>query len=127
MSRSTFLLISAILAGLMGLYLGLVPGSALQGFGVAVSPDTLNLARGLGGLIFSTAVLSFLVRNHGDGETLAAVLLYIVIAHAIGLLVDIPGLANGSLQFAKVAPGYVFHLLLGGGALWFWLKMRRPA
>jgi hypothetical protein len=127
MKRSIFLLIVALLGFLFGLFLLLLPGQAAEGFGFTSSPQTDILFRAMGGMIFGTGLLNFMVRSHPDSPTLAAVLWFNVSAHGLGLLVDMIGISDGTMELSKIAVGQVVHVFVILGSIMYLMLMRRSA
>jgi hypothetical protein len=123
MKRSTFLLITALLAGLFGCMMLLMPAQAAGNFGFSADPMSSLLIRSIGGMILSKGVLSFLVRNHGDSMTLRAVLLFNVLVHTLALIIDLSGVAQGVLSMDKIAVGIITHLFIGIGSLIYMMKI----
>ena len=124
MKRSTFLLIVAILAFLFGCMMLFAPAKALEGFGLVPDPLSSFLMQLVGSFILSMGILNFRVRTHGDSLTLRSVLLFNVLAHAIGMIIDCLGIAQGIMLFAKVIPGLVVHVFVGIGSLIYMMRMK---
>lgn len=124
MKRSLFFWITAILALLFGGLMFLTPQGAAQAFTLPPSPGTDVLFRILGATLLGLAVLNFLVRNHGDSETLAAVLWANVAVHGFGLIADIGSVVTGTLSVSSIALGVIVHLFVGIGSLIYATRMR---
>lgn len=124
MSRSLFFWITAILALLFGGLMFLSPGTAASSFGLDQSPGTDVLFRVLGATLLSLALLNFLVRNHADSETLAAVLWANVATHGLGLIADVASVVAGPLKPSAIAFGVIVHLFVGIGSLIYAMRMR---
>ena len=124
MKRSTFFLITAILAFIFAAMMLLVPGTAAEGFGMAPTPETNLLFRSLGGMLLSASILNFLVRNHRDSDTLKAVLMFNVALNLLGMLSDVPGIIEGILPFGKVVPGHIVHLFIIIGSFIYLRKIK---
>jgi hypothetical protein len=78
----------------------------------------------LGATLLGIALLNFLVRNHADSETLAAVLWTNVAVHGLGLIADISSVVAGRLTVSSVAFGVIVHLFVGIGSLIYATRMR---
>ena len=124
MKRSTFLLITAIIALIFGGMMLLVPDKASEGFGLVATPESNLLFRSLGGLILGSGVLNFLVRAHEDSKTLQAVLIFNVVFHAISMANDFLGAYQGILRFDKIIPGQSVHLFIGIGSIIYLMRMK---
>ena len=124
MKRSTFFLITAILAFLFGGLMLLAAPNAADGFGLSPSPEVYFLLRFLGGMLVSMGIVNLVVRSHEDSATLKAVLLMNIAVHVLGMLNDIMGAAGGVLPFGKVVPGFITHFFVGIGSAFYYVKMK---
>ena len=124
MKRSLFFLITAILALLFGGLMFLSPPGAASAFGLEQSAATDVVFRILGGTLLALALLNFLVRNHADSETLAAVLWANVATHGLGLIADITAVVAGPLKPSAIVLGVIVHLFVGIGSLIYATRMR---
>jgi hypothetical protein len=124
MKRSLFFWITAILALLFGGLMFITPPGAAQTFGLAESTAGDVVFRILGATLLGIALLNFLVRNHADSETLAAVLWTNVAVHGLGLIADISSVVAGRLTVSSVAFGVIVHLFVGIGSLIYATRMR---
>lgn len=125
MKRSIFFLIIAVLNGFMGAFMTIAPASAAETFGMAVSPHLVSMMRSLGTVLLSLGVLDFLVRNEEDSSALRAVLIFNLLGHGLGLFFGILDVAQGIIEFAKVAPGLTVPLLGTLGSLFYLMKMKK--
>ena len=126
MKRSTFLLIAAILAFLFAALMLATPQAAADGVGMAATPETSLLFRSIGGMLLSVGLLNLMVRNHGDSNTLRAVLIFNIVLNFMGMVSDVPGFVGGFLSFSKVLPGHIVHLFIIVGSFIYW-KNTRPS
>jgi hypothetical protein len=124
MKRSIFLLIVALLGFFFGLFLLLLPAQAGEGFGFTSSPQADVLFRAMGGLIFSTGLLNFMVRSHPDSPTIAAVLWFNVAAHGLGLIIDMISVSDGTMELSKIAVGQIVHVFVILGSVIHLMRMR---
>lgn len=124
MKRSTFLLVTAILAALIGFMSLFFPSQMAEGFGVTATPMILLLSRELGVFNLCTGGLNFLVRHHGDSKTLKAVLLYNLVYHAIMLVVNAYSLYQGAFTIGQAVLPVVFHVFIGIGSYWYGTRMK---
>jgi hypothetical protein len=102
----------------------LSPSGAASAFTLPQSPGTDVLFRILGATLLALALLNFLVRNHANSETLAAVLWANVATHGLGLIADISSVVVGPLQVSSIALGVIVHLFVGIGSLIYATRMR---
>jgi len=124
MSRSVFLLLTAIVALLVGGMMSLAPDKAAETFGMTYSPEIGIVFRWLGVTVISSGVLNFVVRKDSDTSTLKAILIFTGAVHALSLLVDIIGIGQGILSFGKLIPGMVAHSLVTIGCVFYTLKIK---
>ena len=124
MKRSTFLLVTAILAAPIGFMSLFFPDQMAAGFGVTATPMILLLSRELGVFNLCTGGLNFLVRHHGDSKTLKAVLVYNLVYHATMLLVNVYSLTQGAFTAGQAVLPMVFHLFIGIGSYYYISRMK---
>ncbi len=127
MKRSHFLLIIAVLNGALALFMTLAPAKAAEVFGIANSPHTTTLLRGIGTLILSLSVLNFLVRNEPDSPAFRAVLIANLIGAGLGVVFNVMDMVNGVTEIAKVAPGTAVPLITTVASLYYLMKMKKTA
>ena len=127
MKRSTFLLIAAIIATLIGGMSLFSPGKMAEGFGVTPTPMIIFLARELGVLNLCLGVLNFLVRNDTDSKTLKAIFIFNFAYHLIMVPVNLFGISQGIFTFAQAILPLVFHFLMGIGSFIYLSKMKTSA
>ena len=125
MSRSLFFLIIAVVGLVFSVALLLVPSTVAQSVGLSGSAETAFLFRALGAVLLSVTLANFLVRNHPDSPTLAAVLWMNIAAHVLSIMVDLVGQAQGLVTMAHSAPGLVVHLVIALGA-YFYIRRMNP-
>ncbi len=123
MKRSIFFTIIAVLSGFFGLFMSLATSTAAEGFGMEASPQYISLMRSFGLMLFSTAVLAFLVRNDSDSKTMKSVLIFNVLGNGLGVLAGVYSVMQGTFEFAKIAPGLCVPLIGTIGFLIYLLKM----
>jgi hypothetical protein len=124
MKRSYFFIANAVVALFFCLMLAFLPVQAAVGFGLQPTGEVIALFRALAGLILSVGLLSWLVRNEPDSSLLGTVLLFLAAVHALAIVADQWSVAAGHLQFSKILPGQIPHLLLFLGALYYWRKLK---
>lgn len=124
MKRSTFLIIIAVLNGLMGLLLMFGTSAASVQFGMAENDQTIALLRNLGTILFSLGVLDFMVRNESDSYPMMAILLFNLIGPGLGIVTALLDVASGAIEFAKVGPSLIVPLIGTSGSLVYLTKMK---
>ena len=124
MKRSTFLLISSILAFVFGIMMFFLPGLAAKFLGILSTPGAMSLLRGMGGLIIGSGAINFLLRNYQDTNALKALLIANIVTHLLGLSADILGVLDGVLTTLKIVPVEMTHLFVGAGSFICLLKLK---
>ena len=104
--------------------MSLATSTAAEGFGMEASPQYHALMRSFGLMLFSTAVLAFLVRNDPDSKTMRSVVIFNVLGNGLGVLAGIYSIMQGTFEFAKVAPGLLVPTIGTIGFLIYLLKMK---
>ncbi|HTB52777.1 MAG TPA: hypothetical protein VK718_08375 [Ferruginibacter sp.] len=125
MKRSTFLLITALLSFAFGAMMFFLPAAAANFLGIATSPATTSVLRGMGGLIIGTGTMNFLIYNNNNPATIMMVLLTNIITHILGISADVLGIMSGALLPIKMAPVEIVHLFIGIGS-WICLLRFKP-
>lgn len=126
MKRSTFLTITAVIAGLFGGMMMIAPGYTSANFGLQVSAESNLLFRSLGGMILFLGLLNFLVRKEADSKALQAVLVVNVVSHLISMGNDFYGASQQVLEFGKLGGGMIAHLFIVIGSVYYLFKMKLP-
>jgi hypothetical protein len=116
MRRPLFFLIIAVVGLVFSGFMLLLPTAFAQNAGLSTNPETAFLFRALGAMILSVTLANFMVRNHPDSATLAAVLWMNVATHVLAGAVDLVGEVQGLVTFAHSAPGLVVHVAIAVGA-----------
>lgn len=125
MKRSVFLIISAIVGILFGGMLLYAPSTSAENFGLTSTPEISLLFRSMGGMILSLGILNFLVRNEPDSYALKAILIFNLMTHLIGLIIDMNGIREGVLMFNRVAVGFAVHILISLGCIYYLTRINR--
>ena len=94
MTRQTFLFITAIASFAFGIMMFFVPGFAADFLGIATTPQTISVLRGLGGLIIGSAVINYHLRNQDNAYVVKSILLTNIITHLLGLSADVWGVVD---------------------------------
>ncbi|MFM9900044.1 MAG: hypothetical protein ACKVOT_03455 [Polaromonas sp.] len=127
MNRKLFLTIAAVVAALVGALALLAPAFLLATLkGAVPNPAALVMARTTGLLLLTVGLMAFLVRNHGDSPTMAAVLAANLFLQ-LGLIpMDPVAYLNGAFTtLGSFAPNTVIHVLLATGFAYHLLRLRK--
>jgi predicted permease len=125
MRRSVFFIILVIVGLIFSGLMLFMPTTLATGSGLSGSAETALLFRNIGGIILGVTLCNFLVRNHPDSPTLAAVLWMNLALHVMAILADLTGLQQGVLTIATFLPGAVIHAILAFGCYVFASRMNR--
>jgi hypothetical protein len=125
MKRSVFFIIIAIVGILFGGMLLYAPAMSAENFGWTATPEISLLFRSMGGMILSLGILNFLVRNEPDSYTLKAVLIFNLMSHLIGLIIDMNGIREGVLLFNNIVLGFAVHILISLGCIFYLTRINR--
>ena len=104
-----------------------MPGKGAEGFGFVPGEQVNILFRAMGVMIFSAGLLNFMVRSHGDSATLKAVLWFNIVLHGLNFIFDMMGVANGTMELAKIGAGQVTHLFVGIGSVIYLMRIGRTS
>jgi len=111
MKRSTFLLISAIVAWIFGLVMMINPRGFTSGT-IPIPTDQIDaLMRLLGVNLFAIGWINFLSRTDGWSKALRAILIGNIILHVFGLGFDFYNYSLGLFLMSGIMMGAVVHLL----------------
>lgn len=83
------------------------------------------LLRVIGGAILSSGVLNFMVMNHSDNITFKAILVFNIVFHALGMLVDFYGMFQNLVHFEKTVVGNGVHVFVIIGCMYYLMKMKK--
>ena len=124
MRRSTFLVITGIIATLFGGMMFFLPGMVAEGFGSVSTPFSTFLMREIGLIILCSGVLNFLVRNATDSMPLKAILIFNMVYHVTMIPIVLIGVTNGVFTIDKSLGGLAAHLFIGIGSLIYFMKIK---
>jgi hypothetical protein len=123
MKRSTFILISAILATLFGLSMLLAPEQMIKNMTTAADPSALHVLQWAGNMLLAIAVVNFLSRNDEGSVALRAVMIGNIFMHTLALGVDYYDYSIGFINMQGLGSGFVVHVFLIAGFGYYLLKM----
>ena len=118
MKRSTFLVITAVLAMLVGISMLLSPDKMFTMMAMTADASTVLAGRMLGAFLFSLGLINWTARNVEDSLALRAILYGNLSVHLLGLVLDVIGITSGvtnSQAWGSVA----VHLILGAGFAYY--------
>ena len=119
MSRSLFFVIIAVVGLFFAGPMLLAPSMFALSAGLSASAENAFLFRALGGMILSVTIANFLVRNHPESATLAAVLWMNLAFHVLAIAIDLLGVVQGLITIAHFVPGLVVHAAIAFGAFYY--------
>ena len=123
MKRSVFFLITALLSFLFGGTMIFMTSKASEGLGMSTSHETLALLRAIGGTFLSMGILNFLIRDNVDSKSLRDILVFNIVVHLSGMLIDFWAINEKTIMLSKTVPGHIFHLFVIIGSIIFLQKM----
>ena len=118
MSRSAFLIFTAVVAIIYGLGLVLVPAMVNEMHGLASSPATSVMSRYFGVALLGIAVMAWLAREAADSDALSAFLQGACVMNVIGLIVSLHAVFTGLMNAVGWLP-VIIQLLLAIGFGYF--------
>jgi len=124
MKRSIFLVITALLGLLIGVFCLFFPEKMAEGFGITATPLIIMFFREAGAFNLGIGYLNFAVRNHADSKTMKVVLLFNMVYHVLILPANVYGWSSGIMTAGQMGPAFVIHLLLAIGFLVYALKVK---
>src|SRR3954469_19914869 len=111
MKRSTFLLISAIVAWIFGLVMMINPRGFTSGT-IPVPTDQIDgIMRLLGTNLFAIGSINFLACKDGWSKSMRAILIGNILLHVLGLSFDFYNYSLGLFLMSGIMMGAVVHLL----------------
>lgn len=126
MNRSLFLILGAAVAAAIGLLALVAPHTLLTELKYAQSnPAAEVMARTIGVLLLSVALVNFLVRKHPDSPTLKAILIGDLFLQLAILPIDPWAFYNGTFNtLASFIPNTIIHILLASGFIYYLATMK---
>ena len=115
---STFLAIAAVIAALFGVGFVLAPARVTALYGATLTPAGVVVGRILGSTLIAVAIIFWGSREQQGADTLRAVLIAGLVAHALDVLIILHATVSGivsALGWAQV----ILHILLGAGFGYF--------
>lgn len=126
MSQRSFLTLAALVPGLFGLVMMLVPTAMLDNSLTATPDDyTIAVTRWVGFGVFSVAWMTFFSRDDPGSSALRAVMSGSIVFHVLGIVMDASGYLSGTMTASGLVTGLVPHGLLAAGFLYFLARQQR--
>jgi hypothetical protein len=128
MKRSHFLILAAIVPGVFGLVMMVIPDVMLRN-SLATAPDaaTAIVTQWVGFGVFSLAVITFLSRHDPGSPALRAVMIGNVTFHTLGLGFDVYDYLAGFMTLSGLVSGIVPHSILAIGFVYYLSNRSRYA
>lgn len=127
MSRCLFLTLGSAVAAAIGLLALIAPNVLLTQLKFAESNAAAEvMARTIGVLLLSVALLNFLIRKHPDSPTLKAILISDLFLQLAILPIDPWAFHNGTYNsLASFIPNTIIHITLASGFIYYLVAMKR--
>ena len=127
MKRQHFFTLAAIVPGLFGLVMMLVPQVMLTNSLVVSADETTRVVtQWVGFSVFSLAVINYLARNDPGSPALRAVILGNILFHGLGIGFDVYDYSAGFMKISGLVSGLIPHLLLTLGFIYFMRELPTP-
>lgn len=126
MKLNIFLVIAAILYGVFGIGMVLIPGQVFTPQGITLNDGGQLLARTFGAALIGFAVIFWQARRSENSSALRPILLGNAIYILIEVIVLVLGVLSG-VGNALAWPGIVIDLLLLVGFGYFYFQLARPS
>jgi hypothetical protein len=120
MKLKTLMLIKAVVCLVFGLFLLFFPGALLNLMGASLGAAGLFTAREYGAALVGTLLLTWFARNAEESMARRAIILDLFVYDAIGFVVTLVNVLNGTLNFLGwgIVAVYLFFTI-GYGYFWF--------
>lgn len=127
MNRKTFLTIAALIALAIGGLSTIAPNVLLSQVKMATpNPAALVMGRTAGVLLLFAGLIAWLVRDHADSPTLAAVLKANVVLQLMIIPIDPLAYLDGTFRtLGSFAPNTLVHLFLVSGFYFHWRRVEK--
>ncbi len=118
MKLSTLMVINAVVALAYALGMLLMPATLLSLYGMTSGSSEQLMAQFFGVGLVAIGLLTWFARNVTDAGTRRAIILALLVSHAIGVIVSVPGTLSGVMN-AVGWSAVALYLLLGLGYAYF--------
>lgn len=127
MNRKLFLTIASLIALAIGALATAAPDVLLGQVKMAVpNPAALVMARTAGVLLLFAGLVAWLVRDHGDSPTMAALLKANVALQLMIIPIDPLAYVNGTFHtLGSFVPNTLIHIGLASGFFYYWRQVEK--
>lgn len=127
MNRKKFLLITSLVALLIGFFALIFPNLLLTQAKMALPSEAANvMARTTGVLLITVGVLNFLIRNDEDSPTIRSILIADLILQLSLLPIDPLAYKAGIFHtWSSFLPNTILHLILAGGFAYYLVQINK--
>lgn len=127
MQRSTFLLLSGLIALVVGLFALFAPAILLASKGISSAAANVWVQE-VGVILMAVGILVVMVRHHEDSPTLKAILISNIVIQ-IGLFtIEVLAYHDGIITLLSgVVPNLTLHIFLAGGLVYYLAIMRNSS
>ena len=120
MKFKTLMLIKAVVCLVFGFLLLFLPNQLMTFLGASIGPAGLYLGRLYGASLTGTLLLTWFARDAGESKARRAIILYLFIYDAIGFVVTLVNVMNGTLNWLGWGIVAIYLLFTTGfGYFWF--------
>jgi hypothetical protein len=124
MKRSTFLLLSGLIALIIGTFALLAPAVLLASKGVVGAGANVWMQE-VGALLLALGILSLMVRHHADSPTLKAILVCNVVIQVGLFVIEALAYHDGIITLLSgIIPNLTLHVCLATGLIYYIVTMR---
>jgi hypothetical protein len=109
MKRKHFLLLSAVIGGMMSISMFISPASMLNETMPNANPMAEFLMRVIAAVVFSVSLINLFARRDGWSDSMKAILTGNAIMHLTLLVLDVYGYVNGLVGTRSVVMSVVLH------------------
>ena len=122
MKLANLFVVNAVIAGLFGLALVLVPGQFLAQYGLAIDAGFGLVAQLFGAALIGYALLTWGARTAGDSEARRAIVFALFIADGVGFVVALMAQLKGLVNAVGWSTVAIYLLLTIGFAYFHFAK-----
>jgi hypothetical protein len=128
MKRKHLLVISAVIAWLLGLMMMFMPDKMEGNLVISLNENLKNihlLMQAVGAALFSIGWINFLARNDAGSKALNAILVGNILIHALNLAFDSYNYSQGAVTLSGIMTGGIIHVFLLIGFIYFLFKKEK--
>lgn len=125
MTRKTFLTISSLIAGAVGIFALIFPSVLQESKGTSPNTATYVWTSEVGLLLIAIGIVAFMVRGHQNSTTLKAFFVGNFIIQIGLFFIELVAYLNGVItKLSGVLPNLTLHILLAVGFVYYLLTMK---